>query len=393
MSRGRRRLCAAVLVALGFALGCSEFVVIGIESELAGELGVSLQTAGQLISIYSLFYAVLTPVLALSTGRFRRYQLLVAYCALFCVGNLVSAVATSFGTLLASRALLGGISGALLAVEVTYIPELMGPRRTSILVAIIYGAYSVAMVFVTSVGKIVADTVGWHWAMYGTLVLSLLAAGAALAFLPRRGATDGRATFREQIGLVREPSVLMAMLIFLFGIGSVYVFYGYVTPYLEQVIGMDTLQASTTLMAYGCFCLVSNVLGGWIDTRFSIRVLIVTFLIQTAILLGLFAAGPAMPQALVLVFAVAVIMYVSEVPCVSVFIRMASRFHPTSLTLASSLEPMAFNIGIAFGTAVGGVVVAGPGIGCLGLVGAVFSLIACVFVELTYRAIRRRLSE
>lgn len=393
MSRERRRLCAAVLVALGFALGCSEFVVIGIESDLARGLGVSLQTAGQLISVYSLCYAVLTPVLALSTGRFRRYQLLVAYCALFCVGNLVSAVATSFGILLVSRVLLGGISGALLAVEVTYIPELVGPRRTSILVAIIYGAYSVAMVLVTSVGKIVADTVGWHWAMYGTLVLSLLAAGAALALLPRRGTTDGRATFREQIGLVREPSVLMAMLIFLFGIGSVYVFYGYVTPYLEQVIGLDTLQASTTLMAYGCFCLVSNVLGGWIDMRFGIRVLVVTFLAQAAILLGLFVAGSTMPQTLVLVFAVAVIMYVSEVPCVSVFIRMANRLHPKSLTLASSLEPMAFNVGIAFGTAVGGVVVAGPGIGCLGLVGAAFSLIACVFVELTYRATRRRLSE
>ena len=75
---------------LGFSLGCSEFVVIGIESDLATELGVSLATAGQLISVFALVYAIATPVLALSTGRFRRYQLLVCYSVVFVLGNLGS---------------------------------------------------------------------------------------------------------------------------------------------------------------------------------------------------------------------------------------------------------------------------------------------------------------
>ena len=63
------------------------------------------------------------------------------------------------------------------------------------------------------------------------------------------------------------------------------------TPYLEQVLGMGTVQASTTLMAYGVFCLISNILGGWIDARFGMKALLVTFVLQAAALFGLFAVG------------------------------------------------------------------------------------------------------
>ena len=92
---------------LGFSLGCSEFVVIGIESDLATELGVSLATAGQLISVFALVYAIATPVLALSTGRFRRYQLLVCYSIVFVLGNLVYGTGSPTFRCCLSRALSG----------------------------------------------------------------------------------------------------------------------------------------------------------------------------------------------------------------------------------------------------------------------------------------------
>ena len=84
---GRARLCVALLVLLGFVLGCSEFIVIGIESNLAEEMGVSLATAGQLISLFALPYAVMTPVLALATGRFRRYSVMLAYLVIFALAT------------------------------------------------------------------------------------------------------------------------------------------------------------------------------------------------------------------------------------------------------------------------------------------------------------------
>lgn len=385
ISAVRARLCITLLVILGFSLGCSEFIVIGIESELATEFNVSLSTVGQLISLFALPYAIMTPLLALSTGRFKRYQLLLAYSVLFCLGNLVSAIAQSFEVLLAARILIGAVSGALLAVGVTYIPELTDPKRMPIIISIVYAAFSVAMVIATSVGKILADTVGWHVAMDGTLALAVLTCAALAVFMPRSGATDEPATFGEQAQLLTEPAIICGMFIFVFGVGSVYTFYGYITPYLQQILGFDTMQASTTLMAYGGFTLISNILGGWIDARFGMRALVLTFALQAATLACLWAVGAAMPAALILIFAVGLLMYLASVSCISLFMRIANKRHPKALTLASSLEPMAFNIGISFGTAVGGAVVATAGIAHVGLVGAVLSVAACALVVLTLR--------
>lgn len=386
---GRARLCVALLVLMGFALGCSEFIVIGIESNLAEEMGVSLATVGQLISLFALPYAVMTPVLALATGRFRRYTMMLVYLALFCVGNVLSAFAPSFDVLLAARVLLGSVSGALLAVGVTFIPELVGAKRSSGALTLVYASYSVALIVATSLGKILASTVGWHVAMDGTLVLSLVASSLLAACMPRSGQTDEPATVREQARLLGEPSIIAGMLVFVFGIGSVYTFYGYVTPYMEQVLGMDAVAVSGALVLYGVITFGSDLLSGWVDMRFGIKALVADFLVQAAILAGLYVAGSSMPGALVLVMLVGLVMYVASIPSVSHFMDVARRRYPKALTLASSLEPLSFNVGIAFGTFVGGVVVSGPGVRAVGLVGAVLAVVAAALVGVTLALTKR----
>ena len=380
----------ALLVLLGFSLGCSEFIVIGIQTNLAHDLGVSIAQTGQLISLFALPYAVMTPLLALLTGRFRRYTVMLAYLALFCLANVASAFAAGFGVLLAARMVLGSISGALLAVGVTFIPELAGPRRSSLALTLVYSSYSVALIVSTSVGKVLASTVGWHVAMYGTLALALATSVLLALLMPRTGQTDEPATFAEQARLLKEPSILTGILVFVFGIGSVYTFYGYVTPYLEQVLGMGTVRVSETLLAYGAVTFVSNLMSGWLDARFGLRPLLVTFLAQAVALAGMFVVGPTMPLALAFVMVVALLMYVASIPSVSNFMGVARRRHPKALTLASSLEPLSFNVGIAFGILLGGAVVSGPGIRTVGLVGAVLALAAAAMVAVTVRLGRKR---
>lgn len=390
LSRPMRLLCIGLLVLFGFSLGCSEFVVIGIEVNIADAFSVTLAQAGELISMFAITYAACTPVLAIVTGRFRRFQLLVTYAAIFCAANLVQALAPTFAVLLLSRVLIGAVSGAFLAVGVTFIPELMGPERMSMGISVVYAAFSVAMVVATSAGKMVAELFTWRVATWASLALAVVTCAALAAVLPREGATDEPATMREQAGLLAEPQVLTGILIFVFGVGCVYVFYGYVTPYLEQVLGLSAMEASAALMGYGVVCFFSNLLSGWLDARFGMRTLVVTFPLLAALLFGLWALGAAMPAALAVVMGIALLMYVASVPCISAFMETARRSHPKALTLASSLEPMSFNIGIAFGTAVGGAVVSGPGIASVGLVGGVFALVALALVLVTLRLIRVR---
>lgn len=385
------RACIALLVALGFALGCSEFVVIGIEPEIAEALGVSLSQAGQLISFFSVAYAVLTPVLALSTGRFRRFHLLVAYAAILNIGNLIAVLAGSFDMLLAARVVIGAVSGALLAVGVTYIPELVAPKHVSMTISVVYAAFSVAMVLATSLGKMIADALNWHAAIIAAFVLTLVVSVALVAALPRGGKGDVAATVREQLSMLADPRALSGIAIFVFGVGSVYVFYAYVSPYLQDILGLTSAQTSMALMGYGVMCLISNLLSGLIETRFGIKALVVTFILQAALLAGLFFVGAAPLPALALIMLVGLSMYLVSTPCVAMFMDTAARDYPTALTLATSLEPMSFNIGIAFGTAVGGAVVAGIGMAYAGLVGAAFSLVASALAGLAaFIAARKR---
>ena len=390
LSKSMRLVCVGLLVLLGFSLGCSEFVVIGIEQNIADAFSVTLARAGELISMFAITYAACTPVLAIVTGRFRRFQLLVAYAVVFCAANLVQAVAPTFTVLLLSRVLIGAVSGAFLAVGVTYIPELLGPARMSMGISVVYAAFSVAMVVATSAGKMVAELLTWRVATWASLVLAIVTCALLVALLPREGATDEPATMSEQAGLLAEPQVIAGILIFVFGVGSVYVFYGYVTPYLEQVLGLTPMGASAALMGYGVVCFFSNLLSGWLDARFGMCALVVTFPVLAALLFALWALGATMPAALAVVMGIALLMYVASVPCISAFMETARRDHPKALTLASSLEPMSFNIGIAFGTAVGGVVVSGPGIASVGLVGGAFALVALALVLVTLWLIRRR---
>lgn len=379
LSPARTRVCVALLVVLGFVLGCSEFVVIGITPQIAAKYDVDLSTVGALISLFALTYAVATPVLALCTGRFKRFTLLIAYSLIFCLGNLLGLVAPTFEVLLVSRVLIGLVSGALLAVGVTYIPELLGPSKVSMTISVIYAAFSVAMVIATSAGKMIADAWNWHLDMAIVLVLCVVVCIVLIAILPRQGATDVPATAREQVVLLKQPCVLVGMAVFLFAVGAIYVFYGYVTPYFEDVLGMTGPEAAAALMAYGAATFFSNLLSGWVDSRFGVKALIPLFIIDATVLLSLYLVTPEMPASLVFVMLVGLLMYVQSVPCISMFMHIANTKCPKALTLASSLEPTSFNTGIAFGTAVGGAVVAGPGMRYAGLVGAGLAVVGLGF--------------
>lgn len=386
----RCALCVVLLVVLGFILGSSEFIIIGIEQQVADAFGVPLASVGGLVSVFALAYAVLTPVLALTTGRFWRYTLLIVYSLLFCAGNALAAASPTYELLYVARVLLGAVSGGLLAVGVTYLPELLGPKRTSFGISLVYGAFSVAMVVSTSLGKMIAELSSWRVAMWAVLAVSVVVCAALVAVLPRAGETDEPATIRDQIGLLGEPQVLAGMAIFVFGVGGVYVFYAFITPFLEQVAGLSALQASGALMAYGVMCIISNMLSGIVDARVGMKGLVPVFLVQAGLLFALYLLVGAMPATLLVILGIGISMYVLSVPCISMFMRVARHRHPKAMMLASSVEPTAFNIGISFGTAVGSAVVAGPGMTSAGLVGACFSLIALALTLVTMRIDRRR---
>lgn len=377
LSPARRWTMYALLVVLGFSLGCSEFVVIGIEPELADAFDCSLTRVGDLISLFALSYAIATPVLAIFTGQVRRSRLLVIYLAIFVVCNLVSMIASSFEALLVSRIVMGGVSGALLAVATTYVPELLGPNRSSMGISVIYAAFSIALVLATSVGRFITEYLTWQVAMEGAFVFALISAALLILAVPKSPQTKSQKMAPlKQIQLLKEPALLFGVGIFMFGVGAIYTFYGYVAPYLETYLGLSTVESGIVLLIFGCVCFVSDLLSGFFDLRFGMRSVPFIFVGMTIALFGLWFAGTHAAIALVAVFLIALFMYGFSIQCITMFMDIARRKHPDALVLAASIEPTSFNIGIAFGTAMGGFVVAGLGLSMVGLIGAIFALCA-----------------
>ena len=381
--RPRRRLfCFLLFVLLGFSLGCSEFVIIGIEPELASNYGCEIARIGDLISLFALSYAIATPLLSLFTGNVRRSTILAIYLAIFVASNLASATAPTFEVLLVSRIVMGAVSGPLLAVATTYVPDLLGIARSSIGISIIYAAFSIALVLATSAGRFIVEFLNWQVAMDAAFVFALVSAVLLIIFVPRepskpaKTSSDSATTLRDQLSLLKEPTIILGVLLFTFGVGAVYTFYGYVAPYLETYLGFQPTQSGVILLIFGLICIVSDLLSGVIDLRFGMKPIPGILLAIGIALLALWLCGNDGSIALVPIFAIALLMYSFSISCISMFMGTARTKHPRALVLAASLEPTSFNIGIAFGTLVGGLVVTHVGLGSVGLMGAVLGLLA-----------------
>ena len=379
---GKSRVAVYVLLALSFALGCTEFTIIGIEPDIASSLGVDLSLVGNLVGYFAIAYAVCTPLLAVFTGRFRRYQLMLVYLVVFNIGNLCTMLAPSYAVLAVGRMLTAAVSGALLATSLTFVPELVPDRRVAPVVSLIYTGFSIASVLGVPAGKLICGAFGWNVTFGVAAGLAVVVSVALVVCMPRTGATDEPSTPADQLVLIADGRVIAGMLIFVFGAGGTYVFYTYVTPVLQDVMGLSSQAASTVLMAYGFACVVSNLLSGWVAQRFGVIGLAGSCLIQAVLLALLFFTTGNLVVGLVNVLLIGVGMYVVNSPGQMHFLNIAQRDYPRALTMAASVQPMSFNIGIAAGSFVGGVVVAGPGLAYLGFAGAVMCLAGAVFAWL-----------
>ena len=380
----RRMFCYSLFVLLGFSLGCSEFVVIGIEPELAENYGRSVAQIGDLISLFALSYAIATPLLSVLTGSIRRSTILMVYLVIFVVSNIASAFAPTFEVLLVSRIVMGAVSGALLAVATTYVPDLLGAEHSSMGISVIYAAFSIALVLATSAGRFIVEYLNWHIALDGAFVFALIAAVLLVLFTPRepapRPGSQNSApshSLREQIGLLKEPTIVFGVLIFTFGVGAVYTFYGYVAPYLETYLGFAPTQSGIILLVFGVICIVSDLISGVVDLRFGMKPIPGMLFALGVALVALWACGTDGMLALAPIFLIALLMYSFSISCITMFMDVARTRHPRALVLAASIEPTSFNIGIAFGTMIGGLVVTNLGLGSVGLVGGVLAVLSC----------------
>lgn len=193
------------------------------------------------------------------------------------------------------------------------------------------------------------------------------------------------ASLREQVILFKEPPIIFGVLLFTFGVGAVYTFYGYVAPYLETYLGFPPAQSGLILLVFGIICIVSDLISGVVDVRAGMKPIPAMLLALALALFALWLCKTNSALALVPIFLIALLMYSFSISCITMFMGVARKRHPRALVLAASIEPTSFNIGIAFGTLVGGLVVTHAGLGEVGLVGGILGVLSCICAAIARR--------
>lgn len=258
----RTKLATVALVIVGFALGFAEFIVIGITPDIAEEYGISLASAGNLVGFFAISYAVSTPIIVLSTGRFRRFPLFVTFLAVFNAGNLLAIVAPTYETLLVARVLTAVVSGVLLSTVMTFINDIIPREKSARIISFVYAGFSVASVLGTPIGTLLADAFGIKAAFIAVEAVALVVTVLLLVSVPRSGSTDVSSRVRNQLVILKDRRIILVLIMKGFGMAATYVFYVYVTPILEDGVGLSVWMVSIVLFFYGAATIVSNLGSG-----------------------------------------------------------------------------------------------------------------------------------
>ena len=396
LSRAHVRLALLALALGGFAIGCTEFVAMGLLPNIAQQLiptvyAVSPEQAnaqaGLLVSAYAAGVVVGAPTIAALAARFPRKTLLLWLLVAFTVLTVASAVLPSFGLVLAARFLAGLPHGAYFGVAALVAASLMGPNTRGRGIALVLGGLTVANVLGVPAITLLGQAAGWRSAYLAVAGIFALTFVAVLLVLPKQPG-DPSATVRRELSIFRRSQVWFALGIGSIGFGGFFAVYTFIAPIVTSVAGLPETFVALALIVAGVGMTIGNIIGGHVADHALKRGLFVFFGILLVSLVGLAVAGSNAIAVFVFVFLIGVASAGLSPGIQTRLMNVAG----DSLTLAAAINHASLNIGNSLGAALGGVVVA-AGLGYLSVtwVGLVLCVLGVVIAVLSFGAERRTL--
>ncbi|UYY76784.1 MFS transporter [Sphingomonas sp. R1] len=371
----RKNQLGLLALAVGaFGIGVTEFAPMGLLPVIARDLQVSIPAAGLLISAYALGVMIGAPLMTLTTGRVPRRTLLIGLAGIFTAGNLLAAVSDSYAMLLVARVLTSFNHGAFFGVGSVVAAGLVAPERRASAVASMFMGLTIANVVGVPLATWAGEHLGWRASFWGIAGLGVLTMAALRLTLPALAAPESGNVFAELRVLTRKQ-VLGALALTVVGSSAMFTVFTYITPILREATHASLGFITAMLMLYGLGLTAGNWLGGRFADRSVDRTLLITLASLSAILIAFALLMPQAGPSAVLIFLWGVASF-ALVPPLQVRVMTAAADAPN---LASAVNIGAFNLGNAFGAALGGgVIAAGLGYSAVALAGAATSLLGLV---------------
>ncbi|MEQ6292449.1 MFS transporter [Vogesella sp. GCM10023246] len=373
-----------------FAIGTTEFVIVGLIPTIAADLQVSLPSAGLLVSLYAMGVAVGAPLLTALSGRMPRKALLLSLMALFTLGNLVAWQAPGYQALIMARVLTGLAHGVFFSIGSTIATGLVPREKAASAIAMMFSGLTVALVSGVPLGTWIGQLFGWQSTFLAVSLLGVVAFVGSLLLVPRHIARPAPAALRSQFAVLAKPRLLLVYAMTALGYGGSFTAFTYLAPMLQQVSGFHASAVSLVMLVYGLSVAVGNVWGGRLADRLGpVRALQIIFagLAAVLLLLTLTAASKWLVVLTVLLWGAVAFGNVAGLQLYVV--QQAERATPQAVDVASGLNIAAFNVGIAFGAWAGGHIVASLGIMATPWIGALIVLAAWLLTAWSGRLDRR----
>jgi len=349
---------ALLALAIGaFAIGTTEFTPMGLLPVIADGVQVSIPTAGMLVSAYAIGVMAGAPVMTLLFSRFGKRAALMALMVLFTVGNLLSAFAPGYATLLLSRLVTSLNHGAFFGIGAVVAASVVPKDRQASAIAMMFMGLTIANIGGVPAATWIGQQVGWRVAFGGTAVLGLVTIAALWLALPK-GAPGQRPDVRRELKVLTRPEVLLALGTTVLGAGAMFTLYTYVPPVLAEITHASPGFVAFALVLIGIGFTLGNSIGGklayW-SLDGAAKLILGTLAVVMAVLPLVMTTHVGAAIGLVVWGAAAF----GIVPPVQMRVMQAAAQAPG---LASSVNVGAFNLGNAVGAALGGAVI-GQGLG------------------------------
>ncbi|WP_313319286.1 MFS transporter [Stenotrophomonas sp.] len=389
MSRGIP-LALLALTLGAFAIGTTEFVIVGLIPTIATDLQVSLPSAGLLVSLYALGVAVGAPVLTALTGQVPRKTLLVALMLLFTLGNLIAWMAPGYASLIVARVLTGLAHGVFFSIGSIIATSVVPKDKAASAIAIMFTGLTVALVTGVPLGTFIGQHLGWRATFLAVAALGVVALAGSLLFVPRQLPRSTPASFGQQFAVLAQPRLLLVYAMTALGYGGTFLSFTFLASILQDVSGFSANAVSAVLLVYGVSVAIGNLWGGRLaDQRGPIPALTLIFALLAVVLFALTFTAYNRWLVLLTVLALGAVAF-GNVPGLQVYVvKQAQRFVPQATDVASGLNIAAFNIGIALGASLGGLVVEHIGLMHTPWIGALVVLGALALTVLSGRLDRR----
>lgn len=374
--RSTRMPFAIYALALGvFLMGTTEFLVAGLLPAIAADVQVSVAQAGLLITVFALGMIIGAPVMALATLRIPQRWTLMGALAVFAIGHVVVALASSFALLSAARFLTALATGAFWAVAAVVATRLAGPGAASRAVGLVNAGGMLATVLGVPLGAFAGQLIGWRAAFVALAVLALAAVLLIAHHVPHQGAAGHSVSVRAELSALRSGRLWLALAACAGATGGVLAAYSFISPLLTERFGVPVHLVPLVLAGFGIGSLVGSVFGGRLGDVRPHATTIVAPLVTVLLLLALALLSSAPWPAAILI----ALLGLFGLGANPVLISLAVRYADHAPTLGSALSVAAFNTGTALASWAGGLAL-GSSVGTRGplLVGAVIAALALI---------------